>query len=206
MTLGTRRFERLGCEGANVILSRARRRNFQAQPGDLVGQGVAGRRSRDDSKKATRANATRRETVTRMSFSSRVGIETTSRVPGRRPRRREPTPELPPSAIGLPPSRPSVAAGRSDARGSSAAARRRSATPGPRGVDRWRRGRGRRERRRFRRRRVAVSDAAAAGANLLRRTDSASVVRSKIFVVAYSRRSADYVTYSCRLPKGRSVA
>ena len=29
---------------------------------------------------------------------------------------------------------------------------------------------------------------------------------SKIFVVAYSRRSADYVTYSCRLPKGRSVA
>ena len=198
-------FRAAGMRGANAILSRASCDEiFRFQPAN-DGVGVAGRRSRDDSGRRRRANATRRETVTRMSFSSRVGIETTSRVPERRPAAAN---DSRITAFGDSPS-----AVPTERRGWKV---RRAGGPPPPPVA------GRR-----------LPDPGAligggVGAGDARDGDlgeDASLVSvllppaptssadglgvgslSKIFVVAYSRRSADYVTYSCRLPKGRSVA
>ena len=206
MTLGTRRFERLGCEARTRFCRARRATKFSGFNRRTTASASRGRRSRDDSGRRRRANATRRETVTRMSFSSRVGIETTSRVPERRPPPPRMTPELPPSAIPLPPSRPSVAAGRSDARGGPPpppVAGRRLPDPGALigggvGAGDARDG--------------DLGEDASLVSVLLPPAPTSSAdglgvgSLSKIFVVAYSRRSADYVTYSCRLPKGRSVA
>jgi len=108
-------------------------------------------------------------------------------------------PELPPSAIPLPPASPSAAA-RPDAREGPPpppVAGRRLPDPGALiGGGGW------------------GEDASLVSVLLPPAPTSAPAdggglgvgSLSKIFVVAYSRRSADYVTYSCRLPKGRSVA
>ena len=199
-------FRAAGMRGANAILSRASCDEiFRFQPAN-DGVGVAGE-----------AFARRlREATTRERDETRDGDEDVVFVaggdrddvarPGATPPPPRMTPELPPSAIPLPPSRPSVAAGRSDARGGPPpppVAGRRLPDPGALigggvGAGDARDG--------------DLGEDASLVSVLLPPAPTSSAdglgvgSLSKIFVVAYSRRSADYVTYSCRLPKGRSVA
>ena len=199
-------FRAAGMRGANAILSRASCDEiFRFQPAN-DGVGVAGE-----------AFARRlREATTRERDETRDGDEDVVFVaggdrddvarPGATPPPPRTTPELPPSAIPLPPSRPSVAAGRSDARGGPPpppVAGRRLPDPGALigggvGAGDARDG--------------DLGEDASLVSVLLPPAPTSSAdglgvgSLSKIFVVAYSRRSADYVTYSCRLPKGRSVA
>ena len=141
-------FRAAGMRGANAILSRARRRNFQVSTGER-------RRRRRGEAFARRL----REATTRERDETRDGDEDVVFVAGgdrddvARPGATPPPPRMTPTAFRRFPFRRPDRASRLEGPtrgGSSAAARRRSATPGPRGVDRWRRGRGRRERRRSR--------------------------------------------------------
>ena len=199
-------FRAAGMRGANAILSRASRDDiFRFLPAN-DGVGVAGvafaRRLREATTRERDETRDGDEDVVFVAGGDRDDVAR----PGATPPPPRMTPELPPSAIPLPPSRPSVAAGRSDARGGPPpppVAGRRLPDPGALI------GGG-----------VGAGDARdgdlGEGASLVSvllppaPTSSADGLGvgslSKIFVVAYSRRSADYVTYSCRLPKGRSVA